>query len=171
MRKRLKDFLLAYTPDKQQEICRNRDNCYFGDFPTLGKVNRMFGPKAAEMWLTPQLTDVAVYSNSQKVMDKGLAKECASVIVSNYFYLKISEMMLFFQMFKAGHYGQFYGSVSPLVITKSLRMFLADRGDAISDYESRRRAEQEKRRSTGRVLMSREEYLKLKARLGKNGKN
>lgn len=63
-------------------------------------------------------------------------EECAWLIAQNYFYLKISELMLFFNYFKQGRYGRFYGSVDPLVIMTSLQQFLRERNDAYFAHES-----------------------------------
>lgn len=68
--------------------------------------------------------------------------------------------MLFFYNFKAGKYGVFYGSVSPLVITTSLQQFLRERNDAYFAHESelnKKRLEEQNKNG-----ISYTEYLRLK---------
>lgn len=156
----LKLILTTYSVNSQKEICKNKENCFFGNAPTLAKLNREYDKEAATAWLIPQITELAVYSNSQKEMNDYLVEECANVIASEYYYLKVTELMLFFHNFKAGKYGVFYGSVSPLVITASLQAFLRDRGDVIFHHESelkKKKYEEERKKA-----ISYTEYLELK---------
>lgn len=150
---------MTYSVSQQTEICKDKDNCFFGNAPTLGKLNREFDKEAATAWLIPQITELAIYSNSQKEMNDYLVEECANIIASEYYYLKLTELMLFFHNFKAGRYGVFYGSVSPLVITVSLQTFLKDRDDAIFHHESKLRLQRDQRDKEKAV--SYEEYLRL----------
>lgn len=62
--------------------------------------------------------------------------DCARTISSMYYYLKVSELMLFFFRFKAGKYGRFYGSVDPMAITSALIDFLDERDSVIVAYKS-----------------------------------
>lgn len=52
--------------------------------------------------------------------------------------LRLSETLgvdALFQRFKAGHYGHFYGTVDPLVITEALQVFLEYRADRLARIE------------------------------------
>ena len=49
--------------------------------------------------------------------------------------MKLPELMLFFQQFKAGKYGRFYGSVDPMVITTALQEFLRFRAERLAVIE------------------------------------
>lgn len=67
-------------------------------------------------------------------MSDAQIKTCADVIAREYGYLKLTELMLFFSDFKAGKYGVFYGSVSPLQITYALRQFCEERKEIRTAY-------------------------------------
>lgn len=69
---------------------------------------------------------------------------CANVIATEFYYLSVTELMLFFHRFKSGRYGRFYGSVDPLVITTSLRDFLYERAIAYDRHEQEKRQRKEK---------------------------
>lgn len=153
-------FCEQYSPSYQQEICGDSDECFFGNYPTLAEVKRDYGKNAPLTWLVPQLTNLAVYCGSKDKLIKEQYKECAFVIATEYYYLKVSELMLFFQRFKAGRYGRFYGSVDPLVITTSLREFIKERGIEIDRHEQAER--ERKEREHRKHAISYEEHLRRK---------
>ena len=131
-----KRFLTNYNPATQREVCSNQSLCYFGDFPSLAKINSTYGVQTSVAWLIPQLMDLSEFCGCKDKLQGEPLEECAWLIAQNYFYLKISELMLFFNYFKQGRYGRFYGSVDPLVIMTSLQQFLRERNDAYFAHES-----------------------------------
>lgn len=134
-------FLTIFNPDLQQEICGNADVCFFGGAPTLGQLNDTYGSKTAAMWLVPQLYNLSEYCGCKDKLEGRPLEECASVIAAEFFYLSVSELMLFFHRCKSGRYGRFYGSIDPIIITSSIRLFLKER---ILAYEEHEKAEKEK---------------------------
>lgn len=120
-------FLKTYNPDYQQQICTNVDVCFFGDFPTLATIRAGYGNNVPVIWLIFQLHNLSEYCGCKDKLQGKMLEECARVIANEFYYLKISEIMLFLYRFKSGKYGRFYGSVDPLVITTSLREFLKER--------------------------------------------
>lgn len=155
-------FCQTYNPSYQQVICDSQDKCFFGDYPTLATVRRNLGSNAAVAWLVPQITNLAVYCGCRDKLSKEQYKDCAFVIATEYFYLKISELMLFFHRFKAGHYGRFYGSVDPLVITTSLREFITERAMAYERHEQKQREAREKESLRRNPPMTRAEYDEIR---------
>lgn len=149
-----------YNPDSQREICGNKNICHFGNYPTVAQISNRFGKEVAVAWIVPQLSDLSEFCGCKGKITPKQIKECAWLIAQNYFYLKISELMLFFSRFKQGKYGHFYGSVDPMLIMSSLQDFLRERNDAIFDMESEKnmRHEQEARKNA----MTRAEYLEFK---------
>lgn len=127
-------FLATYNPDMQR-MCANAEECFFGDHPTLAELRRDYGCNMAVMWLLPQLYDLSEYCGVKNKLQGKPLEGCAHVIATEFYYLKVSELMLFFHRFKSGRYGKFYGTVDPLVITSALREFDAERGDAIYKHD------------------------------------
>ena len=149
-------FLATFNPDVQRDICGNPDICFFGGAPTLGQLNATYGSQTAAMWLIPQLYNLSEYCGCKDKLEGNPLKECASVIATEFYFLSVSELMLFFHRFKSGRYGRFYGSVDPLVITTSLRDFLKER---IRAYNEREKAEKEKAdREAAKNAVTWEEY-------------
>jgi hypothetical protein len=154
-------FLAIFNPDLQAKACKFPDRCLFGDAPTLAEINITYGDTMATMWLIPQLYDLSEYCGCKDKLQGKPLEQCASVIAGEFFYLKVSELMLFFHRFKTGRYGRFYGAVDPLVITTSLRDFIRERNDAYAIHEQEERKAREGEERRGKVLMSYEEYKEL----------
>ena len=143
------DFCKQFSPDYQFKICNDADSCYFGNYPTLAKLQTEYGKNAAMAFIIPHLQDLATYCGCSAKLDEKQYTECAFVISAEFYYLKITELMLFCHRFKSGRYGRFYGSVDPMVITTSLRDFLKERATAyrnhINEEEERREMEHRKK--------------------------
>ena len=109
------------------------------------------------MWLIPQLYDLSEYCGVKDKLEGKSLEECASVIASEFYFLKVSELMLFFHRFKSGRYGKLYGSVDPLAITTSLREFLKERAREIERRKSMEMEAEE--RESRKNAISRDEYI------------
>ena len=154
----LERFLQTFNPGVQAVICGNSEQCLYGNFPTLAGVKAAFGSNAPAMWLVPQLYNLSEYCGCREKLQGAPLEECAGVIAAEFYWLKISELMLFFHRFKAGRYGRFYGSVDPLVITTSLREFIRERNIDITlhDQKIREQKDIEERKNA----ITYEEYLR-----------
>lgn len=109
-------------------------------------MSRTFGSHIAESWLEIQLLDLAEFSGARKDgMTEKEYEEIARIIISGYGDFKLTEFMVFFQRFKQGLYGTFYGVFDPMVITRSLREFRADREKLLRFYEDKKRQEEKER--------------------------
>ena len=162
-------FLSKFNPDVQDYCARNPERCFIADTPTLHDVLRAYGEDAAASWLDIQLTDLVQFSGVRKEHAATVIGPLAQVISGNYGFLKVSELMLFFQHFKCGKYGRFYGQFDPMVVTEALHDFLEYRTEQLSAIERRRaqereaqRREQRRRQEAAGELMSREEWEEIK---------
>lgn len=133
----------AMNPTVQHYCAEHVDRALFGTAPTLMTLRRAYHDEAATMWLLPQLYDLGEYCGVRDKMDKNQMTQLARIIVTEFSYLKVSEIMLFLHRFKAGRYGRFYGAIDPLVIVSALRHdFMNERAAAIDEHErARQRAE------------------------------
>jgi hypothetical protein len=140
-------LLTRFNPSVQRYCAANIDRCFTGDTPTLFDVRKAYAPVAVESWLDIQLSDLVRFCGVKgKEEFTRIVDPVIEVVTDNFGYLKLSELMLFFQQFKAGMYGRFYGSVDPMVITEALQQFLDFRADKLAAIErKRRRAEQQQR--------------------------
>lgn len=130
-----------------------------GDYPTLTDICLTYGKTFAEQWLYPQITDLSIFTGA-KNLDSGQVENLAAIIAAEYRHLKVTELLLFFYLFKTGRYGRFYGSVDPMVITCALRDFVKERNIFIDQYE--REQNNQKRELDKKNAMTREQWLEYK---------
>lgn len=133
--------------------------CLFAPYPTLAEINASEGIGASAAWIVTQLFSLSEFCGVKEKMSDYQMEQLARLIAREYFDMKISELMLFFDRFKCGVYGRFYGSVDPMVLTTALRQFRADRNNMIDVYESDLR--DECRRLNRKGAVSREEYERM----------
>lgn len=129
--------MAAYNPDMQAMCAKQKERCVTGNSPTLIDFKCMYGENKAELWLAIQIKDFSEYTGVKKKLTTFQIEDTARVILSDFYFLKMSEVLLFFAYMKGGRYERFYGAVDPLVITSSLRMFLRDRAKIIGQHEEK----------------------------------
>jgi hypothetical protein len=134
------------------------------DIPALVDVKNTYGEQTACQWLLVQLLSLNNYTGVNNGMTDAQVSELAYLILSNYYYLNLAEIMQFIAKFKLGIYGQFYGSVDPLKITSALQTYIRDRNRSIDDAENeRKRKERERQAEENRKnAVTYEQYLQLK---------
>lgn len=86
--------------------------------------------------------------------------ELSKMILGRYYFLKLSELMLFFQRLKYGDYGEMYGCVDAVRILRALRSFMVERNVIIERLEQEER--EKKRASEKKNAISYEEHLRRK---------
>lgn len=128
-------FLNRHSPDKQITLCADEKVAILDESPTLTDLNITYGGNTAVMFLIPQLFNMSEFCGAKDKFTDRQIEETAQLIVCNYPWLKVLEMMTFCKRFKSGVYGRFYGAVDPMVIMCALRDFLEYRNDVYADYE------------------------------------
>ncbi len=152
-----------YNPDYLVQSNASDEDCIFGNHPTIAKLQDKFGNGYPTAWMMIHLHDLSEFCGCKEKLSGRALQQCASVMASEFYWLKISELILFFHRFKAGRYGRFYGSVDPLVITTSLREFVKERNARIAEKETAEALERIERTRKGAITY--EDYLKLRKRL------
>jgi hypothetical protein len=147
------NFLKLFNPGKQAKYVRNELRCFSGYAPSIRRVSATYGDATAESWLEIQLQDLSQFAGCKEKMTLSQFEGTSRAILLNYGYLKVTELMVFFQRFKAGHYGKFYGVVDWLVITSALHDFLSYRSAKIDEI---RRMDEAERRTKVRESIEKE---------------
>ena len=130
-------------------IVKDIRRCFSEDFPTLGRVNTLYGEGTAEQWLTYQIGQLSLFCGTENMKGHQLAYLC-SYIVGDYYYLSVTQLVYFFHQIKMGKYGSFYGRVDPQKITEALHSFIQQRNDILDTIENEKREkemEEDKRKS------------------------
>ena len=164
-------LLTRFNPEVQRYCAANIDRCFTGDVPTLYEVQKCYSPEAVDSWLDAQLSNLVTFcgvKGKDEFTNSDFVNAVTSVIADNFGYLKLSELMLFFQQFKAGKYGRFYGSIDPMVITEALQGFLEFRAERIAVIEREKRIAESKKQDEERAererngeLMTYEEWKEI----------
>lgn len=155
-----KQFLKTFNPEAQFEAVKNDFFCYFGNVPTLAHLNAAYLSNTAQQWLVAQLFDLSEFAGARDKLNDNQLRQLAQIIVTQYPYLRVTELMLFFYYFKLGKYAEFYGTVDPMAITKSLREFMRERNAAKYKYQKEMEALKEEQDKLNAISL--EEYCKKK---------
>lgn len=135
-------LLAAFNPSAQTALCRDQELAFTGKAPSLVVVANAYGNNVAETWLEIQLEDLSEFAGCKEKLSPAKLSELAQMILESHGHYRLTEFMLFFQRFKRGAYGKFYGAVDPMVILQALSDFDEERADAHRHYETRHRREQ-----------------------------
>lgn len=145
-------FLLAFNPGIQAAAAREPMRCFFGSAPTLRTVELAFGDDVSVAWLIAQLTDMSASCGTKKKMaDKDQLKQLAEMIAQRYYWLRASELMLFFWRVKIGDYMETWGEVDGREVMKALKLFIKDRAAAIERRDLEAAAERARQSREGAV--------------------
>ena len=159
-----KKLLETYNLSELTRFARYPERCVLGNAPTLAMVSRDYGEQVAVDWLRIELDNYqdSVGVKEDNKADMLLMKETAQEIMHRYYFLKLSELMLFFNRLRFGDYGKVYGCVDVSFIVQSLRSFMGERA-VILDRE-RQRHEEQQRKEDRKNAISYEEHLRMKER-------
>lgn len=128
-------FLTVFSPALQITAARNPERAYCGTAPALAVVAGGYGEPVVVVWICIQLENVNLFAGVKEKMPVERQKELARLIATEYPFLKVTELLLFFHRLKCGHYGRFYGSVDALFITTSLLQFMDERRKETTRYK------------------------------------
>lgn len=151
----------VFTPDAGARISRNREGCIMNtQCPTIGDVRREYGYQMAFRWLFIHITDAASKVSAQQRPGKSQIDGIAVQMMEQYFYLKLTEIMLFFDMFKRGVLGDVYNAFDSRSVFRAMKAFNVLRGDVIKSSEEKEHMEELRRDMDKRVTW--EQYCKMK---------
>ena len=156
--------MTLFNPDKQAYYISAQREAYRGQAPALATVKRAYGDDAAESWLAIQLNDVANYTGARNDYSAADFFPAAKLLLATFGYLKLSELLLFFGLYKSGRYGRPYGTIDFISIGDALNRFVeADRKAAINRYKAEEDNERQARElaETKANAITYTEYCKL----------
>lgn len=127
-------FCEAYSPDNITIVGRYKERCLFGTSPTLATLNKTYGNSSSIQLLMVHLSYVNEISFFSSRMSVQQIEFTATAIVQEFYYLKVSEIMLFLNGLMTGTYGSFYPT--PVDILTLLReRFTPYRNAAYAKHE------------------------------------
>lgn len=144
----IKQCLEMYSPDRQCEICTTPLKAVACSSPTLKSINERYGMATARLVVIPHITDFLSFAASKSTIEETAIISIANIIVANYGFMKVSEIMLFFFRFKSGLLGNTYGAITPMDITCKLNSFRTYLGDLRNMERMQEEARQRDRRAS-----------------------
>lgn len=145
------DFLVTFNPDRQVEYTTDLRRVYKGSAPTLNVVREAYGEDITLSWLEVQIYNLSEFAGCRNKITIPQVEETVKMIQQKFGYLNVAEVMLFCQKFKACEYGNFYGSVDPMLILGAMRDFVAERNQRLAEFE---RAEEDEKKAREDVNIS-----------------
>ena len=154
-------FLNTFNPDMQVATARYAERAYFGTAPSLETVCLGYGEQTAIVWNCIQLENINLFAGVKEKMPVARQRELSRLMMAEYPYLKVTELLLFFHRLKCGRYGRFYGMVDALFITSALVQFMEERRTETKRLLAARMKEDKPEEKTSGGITY-QEYLLLK---------
>lgn len=158
-----------FNPSLQQVAAANEQRAILGTAPMLCVLDAAYGEGSAVTWLIPQLHDLCAAVGVKTKLDDGQLRQLATMIRDEFGYLKATEVMLFLWRLKAGHYGEFYGSVDIVRVMRALRTRYIDERNKIIEADESARHDREKI-ERAKTALKPQEIAELRKRLEQEGK-
>lgn len=114
------EFIKAYEPANMWRYAVEEERCHIGNGHTIAQAVQEFGIASVNIVFQRLLSDFVSFNHSQQVINEAQLSELAAVIVTEFRYLKMTELVLFFAKAKAGRFGKFFNSIYPMDITTQL---------------------------------------------------
>lgn len=108
--------------------------------PTILTLAQAYGPEIAARWIQSQILAVNNFVGVKGKLTDAQLEEMSVQIVMEYKQLNLVEFILFCARLRSGKYEDFYGSIDPMRILKSLDEFKRERAQEIY----KRREEEER---------------------------
>lgn len=156
-----------YNPSEQTRYAMFPERCILGKAPTLASVARDYGQGVVESWLVIELNDYNnfVGGKEEGKLELNMLIELARMIAARYYYLKLSELMLFFQKLKYGEFGKHYGYIDAVQILAAIPSFLLYRSRVIG--EANQKEDEKRREEAKKNAVSLEQYFEIQKAKGK----
>ena len=156
------EFTVSFNPDIQVNCAANVERSLTGEAPTVRQLLATYTHKQMAVWLMGHFENLNVFVGVKLKMEYEQMVMLADIILTEYPYLKASEVLLFFHQYKSGNHGELYSSVDPMKVTVALHSFLKWRAAELDKIKARRLQEDRERKraewtTTG---ITREEYEK-----------
>ena len=142
-------FLTKYHPENAfAMITENGTSGMFdADVPTLTILKYAFGAEAVKTFTNCFMRDAIKFNGMYDKVDPSVVASVSEVIQTEYYYLKASELVLFFHWLKSGHFrdrndddrGKMYGTFNGEVIMDCLYKFKQERARHLDEVETAKR--------------------------------
>jgi len=134
-------FAETFNPDLQRACAENIERSFSGDAPTIASLRNAYPTEQVRVWILAQIENLNTYAGTKNKMNPDQMMMLSDIIMTDYYYLKASELLLFFFQFKSGKFGELYGSVDPLRVSSALIEFTSYRREMLFRIERDKKEE------------------------------
>lgn len=156
-------FAKTFNPSLQKVCAQNKERSFMGEAPSIATLLQAYPEKQVSAWIMAQLENLNDFTGVNGKIDTNQMIELAGIIETEYYFLKASELLLFFHMLKGGSFGVFYGNVDPMMISRALIDFKVYRRQQLEAYdrEIQRKKREEQWEEWGRKAVPCPEHLTI----------
>lgn len=108
------------------------------DVPTIRVLADAYDEDTYVMWMKAQFIKINEFIGTKEKLSVEQMEELALQILYEYSYLNLFEIILFCGRLRSGEYEDFYGSIDPMLVLKSLKSFCADRRSDLDRINNQR---------------------------------
>lgn len=114
------DFIQAYNSRNMYAYAMDEERCHIGKAPTITQAFQMFGKDAVCQVLDELIGSFVSFTSASRGLSTDQRQRLVWVIITQYGWLKITEIILFIVKAEAGNFGKFYNTLDPMDITTAL---------------------------------------------------
>ncbi len=122
--------------------------------PSLKVLAEAYDEETYIIWMKAQLIKINEFVGTKEKLSTDQMEELAIQILHEYGYLNLFEFIIFCGRLRSGSYEEFYGSIDPMRVLKSLKSFCYDRRCDLDKVYREREAEQKRLEEKNRVAIS-----------------
>ena len=108
------------------------------DVPTIRMLADAYDEETYIVWMRAQFIKLNEFIGTKEKLSTEQMSELSLQILYEYSYLNLFEIILFFGRLRSGEYEDFYGSIDPMLLLKSLKQFCADRRNDLDKVHNER---------------------------------
>lgn len=101
-------------------------------------MRKEYGEQCAQYWLEIQINDYQNYvsTKGEDELKDEVVSDMARLVLNEFGYLRMTDIMLFLMWLKTGKYGEVYGRINPQNFFCNLRRYLRERSAILDRYEN-----------------------------------
>jgi len=111
------------------------------DSPSLSVIRKDNGEEKTMAAINAVIIDLAKFFSVGRSMNAEQVKETARLVIKSYYYLKVEDLKLFSDNFKAGLYGKTFDRIDGNVILLALAEYVEGRMNAVEAYNLQKHKE------------------------------
>ena len=126
--------------------------------PTLRLLAEAYDEETRVLWIKANLIKLNEFVGTKEKLSDRQQQDLALQIFHEHGYLNLFEVLVFFGRLRSGRYEEFYGSIDPMRVLKSLNSFCSDRRNDLDRVHNEREKEEERKNNAGRVTVNFEDW-------------